>query len=73
LKQAGLTGKAFDAILTGDSKISNGGHCEFDGKGFVSGIQLMADNFSNVMQNGKGTVNGRQVLKSVEKNPNIFQ
>jgi len=73
LQSSGLTGKAFDNILTADSKLSaKGGHCEFDGKGFVSGIQLMADNFSNVMQNGKGTVNGFQVLKSVEKNPNIF-
>ncbi|PFH61755.1 hypothetical protein XA68_16375 [Ophiocordyceps unilateralis] len=36
-----------------------GGHCEFDGKGFNSGIQLMADNFANVMfDGGSGEVSG---------------
>jgi hypothetical protein len=69
---AGLTGAALDAVLTGDAKLSNGGHCEFDGQDFVNGVQLMADSFSNIVQNGQGTVGNFNVLKSVEANPNIF-
>lgn len=45
----------------------------FDGKGFVSGIQLMADNFANVMQaGGTGLVGGiGNVLTTVVGNENI--
>ncbi|KKA31223.1 hypothetical protein TD95_000813 [Thielaviopsis punctulata] len=35
-----------------------GGHCEFDGQDFVSGVQLMADSFADVMQGGSGEVDG---------------
>ncbi|KAK4457072.1 hypothetical protein QBC42DRAFT_320167 [Cladorrhinum samala] len=36
-----------------------GGHCEFDGQGFVSGIQLVADDFAAIMlEGGDGEVNG---------------
>lgn len=49
-----------------------GGHCAFDGKGFVSGIQLVANSYSNIMQPGAtGQVRGIQaktVLKSVVGN-----
>jgi hypothetical protein len=37
----------------------NGGHCAFDEQGFVSGIQLMANNYANVIQpGGNGQVTG---------------
>ena len=45
---------------------------EFDGKDFVSGVQLMATSYSTVMQGGSGQVNGVNVLKSVVNNPNIY-
>lgn len=46
----------------------NGGHCEFDGQGFSSGIQLVSNNFASIMQGGNGAVAGiptDTVLKSV--------
>jgi sulfopyruvate decarboxylase TPP-binding subunit len=45
---------------------------EFDGLGFVSGIQLMADNFATVVQGGNGIINNVNVLKSVVDQPDIF-
>lgn len=39
---------------------------EFDEQGFVSGIQLMADNYANVIQNGgNGQVTGIGSVKQV--------
>ncbi|KAI0169747.1 hypothetical protein GGR52DRAFT_480602 [Hypoxylon sp. FL1284] len=38
-----------------------GGHCEFDEKDFVSGVQLMADSYSAVMQGGDGVLAGTDV------------
>ena len=35
-----------------------GGHCEFDGQGFSSGVQTMLNAYSNVMQGGDGQVRG---------------
>ena len=52
----------------------DGGHCEFDGLGFVSGIQLIADNFANIMQGGDGVVEGidvASVLTSVVGNEDL--
>ncbi|KAK4453428.1 hypothetical protein QBC34DRAFT_395601 [Podospora aff. communis PSN243] len=52
----------------------NGGHCEFDELGFVSGIQLIADNFANIMQGGNGVVQGIDaptVLTSVVGNEDL--
>jgi hypothetical protein len=45
----------------------------FDGKGFVSGVQLMANNFANVMlAGGTGQVGGiGNVLTTVLGNENI--
>ena len=51
-----------------------GGHCEFDELGFVSGIQLIADNFANIMQGGDGVVlgiDGGSVLTSVVGNEDL--
>ena len=44
----------------------------FDGQEFVSGVQLMADNFANVMQNGNGQVTGiGNVLQTVVGNEKL--
>lgn len=64
---AGLTDQQVGALQTADNT-PNGGHCEFDGKGFSSGIQLVSNNFASIMQGGNGSVNGiptQTVLKPV--------
>lgn len=53
----GLSSAQIGALMTVDNE-PVGGHCEFDGKDFVSGVQLMADSFSNVIQGGNGEVDG---------------
>lgn len=71
---AGLSTDQINALQTVDAT-PNGGHCAFDGKGFVSGIQLVADNFKNIMQGGDGAVQGinvQTVLKGVVGNENPF-
>lgn len=59
---AGLTAAAAQvgALQTVDNS-PNGGHCEFDEQDFVSGVQLMADSFSAVMQGGDGLLAGTNV------------
>ncbi|KAF7289935.1 Cyclin-like F-box [Mycena indigotica] len=53
------------SLVTADASIK-GGHCEFDGKGFVSGIQLMTNNYDRI-------INGvSRVAQSVLGNENIF-
>jgi hypothetical protein len=66
LADAGLSNAQIGALQTANNE-PNGGHCEFDGKDFVSGVQLMADSFSNVIQaGGNGEVDGiGNVLQSV--------
>jgi hypothetical protein len=54
---AGLSDAEIGALQTVDNT-PNGGHCEFDEKGFSSGIQLIANNFANIMQGGNGAVKG---------------
>lgn len=54
---AGLDEDQINALQTVDNS-PNGGHCEFDEQGFVSGVQLMANNFAVVMQGGDGVVDG---------------
>lgn len=71
---AGLNVAQVNALQTVDAT-PNGGHCAFDGKGFVSGIQLVADNFQNIMQGGDGVVQGigaQSVLQGVVGNENPF-
>lgn len=53
---AGLGAAGVNALLTVDNS-PDGGHCEFDGQDFVAGVQLMADNFANVIA-GDGEVEG---------------
>lgn len=64
---AGLADQQVGALQTADNT-PNGGHCEFDGKGFSSGIQLVSNNFASIMQGGNGSVAGiptQTVLKPV--------
>lgn len=70
---AGLNNNQIGQLQTVDNT-PNGGHCEFDERGFVSGIQLIADNFANIMQGGDGQVNGinaQTVLTPVVGNENL--
>lgn len=68
---AGLSNAQINALQTVDNS-PNGGHCEFDEQGFVSGIQLMADNFATIMQGGNGNVRGiGNVLNGVVGNENL--
>lgn len=71
---AGLDATQIGALQTADNT-PNGGHCEFDGQGFVSGIQLISDNYANIMQGGNGAVDGiptDTVLKSVVGEQLVF-
>lgn len=55
---AGLTANQINALQTVDNTPARG-HCEFDGQDFVSGVQVMANSFSNVVQpDGDGVVTG---------------
>lgn len=70
---AGLDADTIGQLQTVDNT-PDGGHCEFDGQGFVSGIQLVADNFGNIMQGGDGIVDeisANTVLQSVVGNEKL--
>ncbi|KAI1779392.1 hypothetical protein F4818DRAFT_249699 [Hypoxylon cercidicola] len=56
----GLDAAAVGTLQTVDNS-PNGGHCEFDEKDFVSGVQLMADSFSAIVQGGDGNLAGTNV------------
>lgn len=56
----GLDTAAIGALQTVDNQ-PLGGHCEFDEQDFVSGVQLMADSFSAVVQDGDGVLAGTNV------------
>jgi hypothetical protein len=53
----GLTADQINAKQTVDNT-PQGGHCEFDGQDFVTGVQTMLSSYANVMQGGDGTVTG---------------
>jgi hypothetical protein len=66
-----LTPDQIGALQTVDNT-PQGGHCEFDGKDFVTGVQLMATSYSAVMQGGTGEVTGiGNVLKTVVGNEKL--
>ncbi|KFY43384.1 hypothetical protein V495_03973 [Pseudogymnoascus sp. VKM F-4514 (FW-929)] len=69
---AGLSAAEVGALQTVDAS-PVGGHCEFDEQDFVSGVQLMADSFADVMlAGGSGQVGGiGNVLTTVVGNENI--
>jgi hypothetical protein len=53
----GLSAAQVNQLQTVDNT-PQGGHCEFDGKDFVSGVQTMLTSYSNVVQGGDGVVTG---------------
>jgi hypothetical protein len=68
---AGLNTDQINALQTVNNS-PNGGHCAFDEQGFVSGIQLIADNYASIMQGGNGNVQGiGSVLTGVVGNENL--
>ncbi|KAK8074655.1 hypothetical protein PG997_009318 [Apiospora hydei] len=67
---AGAAADQIGVLQTVDNS-PNGGHCEFDEKDFVSGVQLMADSFSAIMQGGNGQVAGKNVLNPVVGNEKL--
>lgn len=54
---AGMSAAQVNALQTVDNT-PTGGHCAFDGLGFVSGVQVMASSYASVMQGGNGAVEG---------------
>lgn len=63
---AGLSTAQIGTLQTVDNSPNNGGHCGFDGTGFVKGVQLLADNYANIMgKNATGQFTGikNSVLK----------
>jgi hypothetical protein len=56
---AGMSAAQIGAMQTVDNTPNGGGHCGFDGQGFVSGAQLMSTNYANIMgANASGQVTG---------------
>ncbi|KAF1352837.1 hypothetical protein EJ07DRAFT_183322 [Lizonia empirigonia] len=53
----GMSAAQINALQTVDNT-PQGGHCEFDGQDFVSGVQTMLTSYSNVVQGGNGVVTG---------------
>lgn len=70
---AGMSASQIGTMQTADNTPNGGGHCGFDGTGFVAGVQLMATNYANVMgQNASGQVTGiGNVLKTTVGNENL--
>ncbi|RKF57220.1 putative cyclin-like f-box protein [Golovinomyces cichoracearum] len=70
--KAGLSPDQISKLQTVDNS-PNGGHCEFDGKDFVSGVQLMSSNYENIIgDQATGDVKGiGNVLKSVVGNEKL--
>ncbi|KAK2002360.1 hypothetical protein LX36DRAFT_707864 [Colletotrichum falcatum] len=71
-RDKGLKDFEIDRLQTADNT-PKGGHCEFDGRGFDSGVQMIIDDYSDFMQGGGGTVPGiGNVLKGVASNKLIY-
>ncbi|KAK5633932.1 hypothetical protein RRF57_009646 [Xylaria bambusicola] len=72
VSDAGLATQQIAALQTVDNS-PDGGHCEFDEKDFVSGVQLMADSFAAVVQGGDGVLAGTNlnVLNPVPGNERL--
>ncbi|PLW12741.1 hypothetical protein PCASD_22991 [Puccinia coronata f. sp. avenae] len=70
-KKAGVDNETLGKKLTADTT-PKGQHCAFDGKGFVSGIQLLADNYDKIIF-GDGDAKGiGKVSTSVLENNQRF-
>ncbi|RDW87771.1 hypothetical protein BP5796_03465 [Coleophoma crateriformis] len=71
---AGMSATQIGALQTVNNSPNGGGHCGFDQKAFVSGVQLLANNYANIMgANASGQVTGitGSVLKTVVGNENV--
>ncbi|KAF7861385.1 hypothetical protein EAF04_007950 [Stromatinia cepivora] len=70
---AGMSASQIGNSMTVDNTPNGGGHCGFDNKDFVSGVQLMATNYANIMgKNASGQVTGiGNVLKTVVGNEKL--
>jgi hypothetical protein len=65
---AGMSAAQVGTLHTVDNSPNRGGHYGLDGTGFVKGVQLLADNYANIIgANASGQVTGitNSVLKSV--------
>ncbi|KAF8066586.1 hypothetical protein FPV67DRAFT_1495604 [Lyophyllum atratum] len=67
---AGLTDAQISQLQTADAS-PNGGHCEFDQKDFVSGVQLLSDNYGDIIS-GNAALNGVTVTNGVVGNEQLF-
>ncbi|KAL0959033.1 hypothetical protein HGRIS_014340 [Hohenbuehelia grisea] len=69
---AGLSNAQVNALQTVDAS-PDGGHCAFDEQDFVSGVQLLTDNYSSILA-GQGVLNGVAAVgsKGVVGNENPF-
>ncbi|KAF9457418.1 hypothetical protein BDZ94DRAFT_1273229 [Collybia nuda] len=68
--KAGLSTAQINQLQTADAS-PNGGHCEFDQKDFVSGVQLLSDNYADILAGG-ATLNGVAVTNGVVGNEALF-
>ncbi|KAJ6443702.1 cyclin-like F-box [Purpureocillium lavendulum] len=68
----GLNTQQINALQTVDNS-PNAGHCAFDGQGFVSGVQLMANSYADIMlASSSGQVSGiGNVKNGVVGNENL--
>ncbi|KAJ8514608.1 hypothetical protein ONZ45_g7871 [Pleurotus djamor] len=64
---AGLAASQINQLQTADAS-PNGGHCEFDERDFVSGVQLLTNNFASILS-GQGALNGVNVEKVSGSDP----
>jgi len=65
---AGMTPAQIATMQTIDNT-PVGGHCAFDGQSFVSGVQVMSNSYSDIIQGGSGMLQGvGPVLKTVVGN-----
>ncbi|KAG6844766.1 hypothetical protein H0H87_003989 [Tephrocybe sp. NHM501043] len=67
---AGLSDAQIGQLQTADAS-PIGGHCEFDEKDFVSGVQLLTDNYGTII-NGNAALNGVTVTNDVVGNEDLF-
>ncbi|KAG8407760.1 hypothetical protein J3459_018390 [Metarhizium acridum] len=70
-RKAGLDTQQIDALQTVDNS-PGGGHCDFNGKGFTSGVRSVVSNFEKIMlPEGNGKVNGVDVKTGVVGNEKL--
>ncbi|KAG5636602.1 hypothetical protein H0H81_007427 [Sphagnurus paluster] len=67
---AGLSAAQIGKLQTADGS-PRGGHCAFDQRDFVSGVQLLTNNYAAII-NGNAQLNGVVVTKSVVGNEQLF-